>query len=329
MKGVYDGQFKSFKTALRCDDCGGRFILNDPVTGETYCVDCGMILEKEFEQSSGFVVSEETKSNLYASDKSYKNMESKLKKYNRSVEGETMILAKKQIRFYTTGWSNEAVSAFDKILKDVLTMKNSNSYSNSRLGSGYSANLMAATITFIIYKIQIKQPINPNTIYRKLLELSQQDSSPCGVFAVPGDPSLKNCIRKILRHSALAKWKAQSGNNPSLKNQLICKRAELLDDMVLLLIQSQKLPVRFTISTEVKTLLSETDYPLKGNIVISYHQELIYQLARKEHKITRKELFIATEVFGGTLKFSNHESRIKEILLGCFGGGKNDRRKRD
>ena len=322
---VYDGQ----KPALSCNDCGGRFILKDPTKGEIYCGDCGIILHTEPESKKGFVAAEESNSNLYSSDKSYRNMEAKLKKYNRSVEGETMILAKKQIRFYTTGWSNEAVSAFDKILKDVLTMKNSNSYSNSRLGSGYSANLMAATITFIIYKIQIKQPINPNTIYRKLLELSQQDSSPCGVFAVPGDPSLKNCIRKILRHSALAKWKAQSGNNPSLKNQLICKRAELLDDMVLLLIQSQKLPIWFTVPPEVKPFLSETDYPLRGDAVISYHQELIYQLARKEHKITRKELFIATEVFGGTLKFSNHESRIKEILLGCFGGGKNDRRKRD
>ena len=321
---VYDGQFKSFETALRCDDCGGRVILKDPTKGETYCGDCGTILEIELESKEGFVASEESNSNNYSSDKSYKKMEAKLKKYNRSVECETMGLAKQQIRFHATGWLNAEVSAFEKILKDVLTMNNSNSYSNSRLGSGYPADLMAATITFILHKIQLKQPTNPNTIHRKLLELSQQGTSPCGSFATPGDPSLKNCIRKILRHSALAQWKSEPGNKPSLQNQLIRKRDELLDDMVTRLIQSQILPTGFTVPLEVKPLLSETDYPLKGNIVISYHQELIYQLARKEHKITRKELFIATEGFGGTPKFSNHESRIKEILLGCFGGGKND-----
>ena len=317
---VYDGQ----KPALSCNDCGGRFILKDPTKGEIYCGDCGIILHTEPESKKGFVAAEESNSNLYSSDKSYRNMEAKLKKYNRSVEGETMRLAKKQIRFYTTGWSNEAISAFDKTLKDVLTMKNSNSYSNSRLGIGYSANLMAATITFILHKIQLKQPTNPNTILRQLLELSQKGTSPCGVFAIPGDPSLKNCIRKILRHSALPKWKAEPGNNPSLQNQLIIKRDELLDDMVVRLKQSQILPMTFTIPPEVKPLLSETDYPLRGNTVISYHQELIYQLARKKHKITRKELFIATEGFGGTPKFSNHESRINEIQLGCFGGEKDD-----
>ena len=317
---VYDGQ----KPALSCNDCGGRFILKDPTKGEIYCGDCGIILHTEPESKKGFVAAEESNSNLYSSDKSYRNMEAKLKKYNRSVEGETMRLAKKQIRFYTTGWSNEAISAFDKTLKDVLTMKNSNSYSNSRLGSGYSANLMAATITFILHKIQLKQPTNLTTIHRKLLELSQQGTSPCGIFTTSGDPSLKNCIRKILRHPALAKWKAEPGNNPSLQNHLILKRDELLDDMVVRLKQSQTLPMTFTIPPEVKPLLSETDYPLRGNTVISYHQELIYQLARKKHKITRKELFIATEGFGGTPKFSNHESRINEILLGCFGGEKDD-----
>ena len=324
MMGVFDGQFQSFETALRCDDCGGRVIDNDPVTGETYCGDCGTVLEIEIESKEGFVAVEESNPNLYSSDQSYRKLESKLKKYNRSEECETMRLARQQIRFHTTGWSNEEISAFEKILKGVLTMNNSNSYSNSRLGSGYSTYLMAATITFILHKIQLKQPTNPNTIHRKLHELSQQGTSPCGAFATPGDPSLKNCIRKILRHPALAQWKAEPGSNPSLQNQLIRKRDESLEDMVTRLKQSQILPMRFTISTEVKTLLSETDYPLKGNIVISYHQELIYQLARKEHKITRKELFIATEGFGGTPKVSNHESRIKEILLGCFGGGEND-----
>jgi ribosomal protein S27E len=322
--GVFDGQLKSFETALRCDDCGGRVILNDHATGETYCGDCGTILGQEFEQGGGFVAAEESNTNLHSSDKSYRKVETQLKKYNRSVECETMRLAKQQIRFHATGWSNAEVSAFEKILKDVLTMNNSNSFSNSRLGSGYSADLMAATITFILYKTQLRQPTNPTTICRNLLELSQQGTSPCGTFATPNDPSLKNCIKKILRHPALAKWKSEPGNKPSLQNQLIRKREELLDDMVTHLIQSKILPTGFTVPLEVKPLLSETDYPLKGNIVISCHQELIYQLARKEHKITRKELFIATEGFGGTPKFSNHESRIKEILLGCFGGGKSD-----
>ena len=322
---VNDDQFKSFKTVLRCDDCGGRVILKDPTKGETYCGDCGTILAGvELESEDGFIAAEASNPNLYSSDRSYKKMEAKLKKYNRNTECETMRLAKQQIRFHATGWSNADVSVLEKRLKEVLTMKNSNSYSNSRLGSGYAADLMAATITFILHKIHLKQPTNPNTILRQLLELSQKNTSPCGVFAIPGDPSLKNCIRKILRHSALVKWKSESGSKPSLKNQLIRKRDELLDDMVASLTHSQILPTGFTIPLEVKPLLSETDYPLRGNTVISYHQELIYQLARKKHKITRKELFIATEGFGGTPKFSNHESRINEILLGCFGGEKND-----
>jgi hypothetical protein len=320
--GAYNDQ-----TALRCDECGGRVILNDSTNGENYCANCGTLMEDspplEHPPKVGSTSAESSNSNFYDSEKSYKDINQLIKKYNipKNREGKTMKLAKQQIRFHAHGWTKEDIGGLDKKLKSVFEYSNDNSFSNSRLiDSRYPAELMAATLAFVIFKIQTRQTINRTHIASQMLKLSQSGISPCGIFTHSNDPSLKNCIKKILRSDKCRKWKAESGNNPSLRQQLITKRDETLEDMVIKLTQDEILPIGFTIPLEVKIIIDETDYALRGNIVVSYHQELIYQIARKNHNITREELFIATEGFGGTPKFSNNEPKIKKILSGYFGG---------
>ena len=325
--GAYDGQLKSFETAHRCDDCGGRDISDDSVSGQNFCKDCGLVIENEIPFDIPLMgrptSAESSNPNIYASEKSYKETNKLIKKYNipKNREGKTMKLAKQQIKFHAHGWTKEAIEGLDKKLKSVFEYSNDNSFSNSRLiDSRYPAELMAATLAFIIFKIQTRQTTNRTHIASQMLKLSQSGTSPCGVFTHANDPSLKNCIKKILRSDKCRKWKVELGNKPSLQQQLITKRAETLENMVIKLTQDEILPIGFTIPLEVKIIIDETDYALRGNIVVSYHQELIYQIARKNHNITREELFIATEGFGGTPKFSNNEPKIKKILSGYFGG---------
>jgi len=79
--GAYNDQ-----TALRCDECGGRVILNDSTNGENYCANCGTLMEVspplEHPPEVGSTSAESNNSNFYDSEKSYKDINQLIKKYN-------------------------------------------------------------------------------------------------------------------------------------------------------------------------------------------------------------------------------------------------------
>lgn len=54
--------------------------------------------------------------------------------------------------------------------------------------------------------------------------------------------------------------------------------------------------------------------------MLSYHQEVLYQMAQEHSKVSRRVIYNITEGMGGAEKFANHAQAVQQILQYRSGG---------
>ena len=323
--GDYDDQPRGIQMPTRCEECGAHFIFH---TSTPECPDCGLIplgCDTELDdsptaQNSGTSASSYS---AYIPTKSSQRIERNLNKYNpfnRSKESVVMEYARKQITHLTPEWdSSKRKNEADFLVKKILNLPRPGIQSNARLSQGYSAPLFAAVLAEFVYRHLTNQTISAQLIRRALIAQSIVNNTPCGNFAEGNEVSLKSAIRKVFR--TLSKWAPQRTEHMKRKERLLLARKESLEDMSKLLISENILPKNFAISEAVLAAIDEySEYPLGGRAMLSYHQEVLYQIAQEHSKVSRREIYKITEGMGGVEKFANHAQAVQQILQYRNGG---------
>jgi len=323
--GDYDDQPRGIHVPLRCEECGAHFIFH---TSTPECPDCGLIplgCDTELDDSPTPLNSETSASSYstYTPSKSSQRIERNLSKYNtfnRSPESVVMEFTRKQIAYLTPDWEttkrkNEAEFLVGKILK----LPRPGIQSNGRLSQGYKAPLFAAVLTEFVIRHLTNQPISTQLIRKTLIAQSIVNNTPCGNFAEGNEVSLKSAIRKVYR--TLSKWAPQRTEVMKRKERLLLARKESLEDMSKLLISEDILPKNYSISGAVfEAIDASLEYPLSGRTMLSYHQEVLYQMAQEHSKVSRRVIYNITEGMGGAEKFANHAQAVQQILQYRSGG---------
>ena len=99
------------------------------------------------------------------------------------------------------------------------------------------------------------------------------------------------------------------------RRELILARKESLEDMLRLLVIKKLFPKKYTVPEAVVDAINSSDfYPLRGRSMVTYHQEVLYQLVRDFSAITRREFYKITQCMGGSEKFANHTRSEKKLL---------------
>ena len=323
--GSYDDQPRGIHVPLRCEECGANFVFH---TSTPECPDCGLIpLDVDTELDTSLTVRGlETSNNshsTYISSKTSQRIERNLQKYNtfnRSPESVVMEFARKQIAYLTPDWEttkrkNEAEFLVGKILK----LPRPGIQSNARLSQGYTAPLFAAVLAEYVIRHITNQTISTQIIRKALIAQSIVNNTPCGNFAEGNEVSLKSAVRKV--HRTLPKWAPQRTEIMKRKERLLLARKESLEDMSKLLIAADVLPKNFTIVDSVfEGIDASMEYPLSGRTMLSYHQEVLYQMAQEHSMVSRRVIYNITEGMGGAEKFANHAQAVQQILQYRNGG---------
>jgi len=323
--GSYDDQPRGIQMPTRCEECGAHFIFH---TSTPECPDCGLI-PSDFERELDHVAilrgpeSPNNTSSTYTASKSSQRIERNLNKYNpfnRSKESFVMEYARKQITHLTPEWdSSKRKNEADFLVKKILNLPRPGIQSNARLSQGYSAPLFAAVLAEFVYRHLTNQTISTQLIRKALIAQSIVNNTPCGNFAEGNEVSLKSAIRKVYR--TLSKWAPQRTELMKRKERLLLARKESLEDMSKLLISKDILPKNFAIPETVLAAIDEySEYPLVGRAMLSYHQEVLYQMAQEHSKVSRREIYNITEGMGGVEKFANHAQAVQQILQYRSGG---------
>jgi len=323
--GNYDDQPRGIHMPLRCEECSAHYVFH---TSTPECPECGLIpLDCETELDDSPTVRDlETSNNsnsTYIATKSSQRIERNLHKYNtfnRSPESVVMEFARKQIAYLTPEWDvskrkNEGEFLVGKILK----LPRPGIQSNARLSQGYTAPLFAAVLAEFVIRHLTNQTISIQLIRKALIAQSIVNNTPCGNFSEGKEVSLKSAIKKVYR--TLSKWAPQRTEVMKRKERLLLERKESLEDMSKLLISEDILPKSYVISDTVfEAIDASLEYPLTGRTMLSYHQEVLYQMAQEHSKISRRVVYNITEGMGGAEKFANHTQAVQQILEYGSGG---------
>ena len=323
--GDYDDQPRGIHVPLRCEECGAHFVFH---TSTPECPECGLIpLEADTELDNSPIGRDlETSNNsfsTYIPSKSSQRIERNLSKYNtfnRSPESVVMEFARKQIAYLTPEWeSSKRKNEAEFLVGKILNLPSPGIQSNARLSQGYTAPLFAAVLAEFVIRHLTNQPISTQLIRKALIAQSIVNNTPCGDFAEGNEVSLKTATRKVYR--TLSKWAPQRTEVMKRKGRLLLARKESLEDMSKLLISEDILPKNFAIPETVLAAIDEySEYPLVGRAMLSYHQEVLYQMAQEHSKVSRREIYKITEGMGGAEKFANHAQAVQQILQYRSGG---------
>ena len=323
--GSYDDQLRGIHVPLRCEECGAHFVFH---TSTPECPECGLIpLEADTELDNSPIGRDlETSNNsfsTYIPSKSSQRIERNLSKYNtfnRSPESVVMEFARKQIAYLTPEWeSSKRKNEAEFLVGKILNLPSPGIQSNARLSQGYTAPLFAAVLAEFVIRHLTNQPISTQLIRKALIAQSIVNNTPCGDFAEGNEVSLKTATRKVYR--TLPKWAPQRTEIMKRKGRLLLARKESLEDMSKLLISEDILPKNFAIPETVLAAIDEySEYPLVGRAMLSYHQEVLYQMAQEHSKVSRREIYKITEGMGGAEKFANHAQAVQQILQYRSGG---------
>ena len=323
--GDYDDQPRGIHVPLRCEECCAHFVFH---TSTPECPECGLIpLEADTELDNSPIGRDlETSNNsfsTYIPSKSSQRIERNLSKYNtfnRSPESVVMEFARKQIAYLTPEWeSSKRKNEAEFLVGKILNLPSPGIQSNARLSQGYTAPLFAAVLAEFVIRHLTNQPISTQLIRKALIAQSIVNNTPCGDFAEGNEVSLKTATRKVYR--TLSKWAPQRTEVMKRKGRLLLARKESLEDMSKLLISEDILPKNFAIPETVLAAIDEySEYPLVGRAMLSYHQEVLYQMAQEHSKVSRREIYKITEGMGGVEKFANHAQAIQQILQYRSGG---------
>ena len=310
---------------LRCEECGAHFVF-DTATPE--CPECGLIpLEGDTElDDSPTVRDSETSNNSYSTyipSKSSQKIERNLYKYNtynRSPESIVMEYARNQITHLTPEWeSSKRKNEAEFLVGKILKLPPPGIQSNARLSQGYKSTLFAAVLAEFVIRHLTNQTISTQLICKALIAQSIVNNTPCGNFAKGNEVSLKSAIKKVYR--TLSKWAPQRTEVMKRKERLLLARKESLEDMSKLLIIEDILPKNYTIADAIFEAIDvSSEYPLSGRIMLSYHQEVLYQMAQDYSKAPRRVIYKITEGMGGAEKFANHAQAVQQILQYRSGG---------
>ena len=323
--GDYDDQPRGIHVPLRCEECGAHFVFH---TSTPECPECGLIpLEANTELDNSPIGRDlETSNNsfsTYIPSKSSQRIERNLSKYNtfnRSPESVVMEFSRKQIAYLTPEWdSSKRKNEAEFLVGKILNLPSPGIQSNARLSQGYTAPLFAAVLAEFVIRHLTNQTISTQLIRKSLIAQSIVNNTPCGNFAEGNEVSLKSAIRKVYR--TLSKWAPQRTEVMKRKEGLLLARKESLEDMSKLLIFEDILPKNFTISDAVFGAIDASlEYPLSGRSMLSYHQEVLYQIAQEHCKVSRRVIYKITEGMGGVEKFANHAQTVQQILQYRSGG---------
>ena len=323
--GSYDDQPRGIHVPLRCEECSAHYVFH---TSTPECPECGLIplgFDTELENSPvGRDL--ETSNNSYSNyipSKSSQRIERYLSKYNtfnRSPESVDMEFARKQIAYLTPEWdSSKRKNEAEFLVGKILNLPSPGIQSNARLSQGYTAPLFAAVLAEFVIRHLTNQTISTQLIRKSLIAQSIVNNTPCGNFAEGNEVSLKSAIRKV--HRTLSKWAPQRTEVMKRKESLLLARKESLEDMSKLLISEDILPKNYSISDAVfEAIDASLEYPLSGRTMLSYHQEVLYQMAQEHSKATRRVIYNITECMGGVEKFANHARIVQQILQYGSGG---------
>ena len=323
--GSYDDQPRGIHVPLRCEECSAHYVFH---TSTPECPECGLIplgFDTELDDSPTVKSSETSTSpySAYIPSKSSQRIERNLYKYNtynRSQESTIMQFARKQITYLTPEWeSSKRKKEAEFLVGKILKLPRPGIQSNGRLSQGYTAPLFAAVLAEFVIRHLTNQTISTQLIRKSLIAQSIVNNTPCGNFAVGNEVSLKSAIRKVYR--TLSKWAPQRTEVMKRKERLHLARKESLEDMSKLLISEDILPKNFTISDAVFGAIDASqEYPLSGRPMLSYHQEVLYQMAQEHSKAPRRVIYNITECMGGVEKFANHARAVQQILQYRSGG---------
>lgn len=323
--GSYDDQPRGIQMPTRCEECGAHYIFH---TSTPECPDCGLIpLEADTELDNSPTGRDlETSNNshsTYISSKASQRIERNLSKYNtfnRSPESVVMEFARKQIAYLTPEWeSSKRKNEAEFLVGKILKLPRPGIQSNARLSQGYSAPLFAAVLAEFVYRHLTNQTITTQIIRKALIAQSIVNNTPCGNFAEGNEVSLKSAVRKV--HRTLPKWAPRRTEDKKCKERLLRARRESLEDMSKLLTSKGILPKNYTISDALFDAIDASmEYPLNGRTMLSYHQEVLYQMAQEHSKVSRRVIYNITEGMGGAEKFANHAQAVQQILQYRNGG---------
>ena len=323
--GDYDDQPRGIHVPHRCEECSAQFIFHTP-TPE--CPECGLIpldCETPLDHSPTILKSETSNSPLstYIASKSSQRIERNLSKYNtfnRSPESVVMEFARKQITYLTPeGESPKLKNEAEFLVKKILNLPRPGLQSNARLSQGYPSPLFAAVLAEFVVLHLTNQRISTPLIRKTLIAQSIVNNTPCGNFAEGNEVSLKSAVKKV--YQTLSKWAPQRTEVMKRKDRLLLERKESLEDMSKLLISEDILPKNYTIcDTVFEAINAYSEYPLGGRTMLSYHQEILYQLSQEHSKVSRREFYNIAEVMGGAEKFANHAQTVQQILQYENGG---------
>jgi hypothetical protein len=323
--GNYDDHPRGIIMPLRCEECSAHFVFH---TSSPECPDCGLIpVESENQLDDSLLIQEPGTSNnpfqTYTASKASQRIERNLSKYNtfnRSRESEVMEFARKQIAYLTPEWDrSKRKNEAEFLVKKILNLPRPGLQSNARLSQGYAAPLFAAVLAEFVVRHLTSQTISPQLIRKTLIAQSIVQNTPCGDFAEGDEVSLKSAIKKVYR--TLSKWAPQRIELMKRKDRLLLARKESLEDMSKLLISEDVLPKNYTVpGTVFEAIDTYSNYPLTGRTMLSYHQEVLYQLVQEHSIISRREFYNITQGMGGAEKFANHAQAVKQILQYGRGG---------
>lgn len=231
-----------------------------------------------------------------------------------------MEFARKQIAYLTPEWDvSKRKNEVEFLVGKILKLPRPGIQSNARLSQGYTAPLFAAVLAEFVIRHLTNQTISIQLIRKALIAQSIVNNTPCGNFSEGKEVSLKSAIKKVYR--TLSKWAPQRTEVMKRKERLLLERKESLEDMSKLLISEDILPKSYVISDTVfEAIDASLEYPLTGRTMLSYHQEVLYQMAQEHSKISRRVVYNITEGMGGAEKFANHTQAVQQILEYGSGG---------
>ena len=298
------------QTPVKCEDCGSRDFDIDLSRAEHFCTNCGLTIQI----LDNTVPFEET-TNAQFSTNSSKNW--RLEKMEKRIFSQGICqlfeLSHAQLSYLNPTFGFNEKDNLRRFISDIKLAKTTD---GKALIGRYPREFTSAVLTQFYLNINVQNK-SVTEMTNSLMSISQRAESPCGDF-LHSYPKPKKVLSKFLRR--LKNYQKEvnfrlSTNRTGLE-EVFEMRRRALHEMTKIAKRNGALPIDFTLDEDLLARINQSDvYPLSGQLMIGYHKELIWQLAKKRGiNLSRAKLHKLTQVFECVPKFSAYSTKISSIL---------------